>query len=108
MAAEQDFDTSGPAGLLTLRVLGSFAQFERELLVERTREGQLRKVHSEPWSCGPAPYGYRKEDGKLVQVPEECEVVRRIFRLYLDIGTYKGVARRLTEEGVPAPRGAKW
>jgi hypothetical protein len=43
-----------------------------------------------------------------VQVPEECEVVRRIFRLYLEISTYNGVARRLTEDGVPAPRGNKW
>lgn len=43
-----------------------------------------------------------------MQVPEQCEVVRRIFKLYLDIGTYKGVARRLTGDGVPAPRGTKW
>lgn len=39
---------------------------------------------------------------------EQCEVVGRIFRLYLDIGTCNGVARRLTTEGVPAPRGEKW
>jgi len=108
VASEQDFDTSDPAGLLTLHVLGSFAQFERELLVERTREGQLRKVHSEPWSCGPAPYGFRREEGKLVQVPEEAEVVRRIFGLYLELGTYKDVARKLQEESVPAPRGERW
>jgi hypothetical protein len=43
-----------------------------------------------------------------MQVPEEREVVRHIFRLYLEIGTYRGVARRLTEEGDPAPRGKKW
>ncbi len=71
-AVEQDFDTSDPVGLLTLHVLGSFAQFERELLVERTREGHLRRLRQGDWSCGPVPFGYRKEDGRLVEVPDEA------------------------------------
>ena len=103
VAAEQDIDTTDSAGLLTLHVLGSFAQFERELLVAPIHDGQLRKVHSEPYSSGPPPYGFTKEDGELQQVPEEAEVVRRIYRLYLELKSYAGVARRLNEDGIDAP-----
>jgi DNA invertase Pin-like site-specific DNA recombinase len=107
-AVEQDFDTSDPVGLLTLHVLGSFAQFERELLVERTKEGHLRRLHGGDWSCGPAPLGYRKVDGKLVEVPEEADVVRRIFALYLELKTFRGVARRLNAEGATTRQGKAW
>jgi site-specific DNA recombinase len=107
-AVEQQFDTSDPVGLLTLNILGSFAQFEREILVERTKEGHLRRLHRGDWSCGPVPFGYRKVDGKLVEVPEEAEVVRRIFRLFLKLRTMKGVARRLNEEGVRTRQGKLW
>jgi site-specific DNA recombinase len=107
-AVEQQFDTSDPIGLLTLNILGSFAQFEREILVERTKEGHLRRLHRSDWSCGPVPFGYRKVDGKLVEEPAEAEVVRRIFRLFLNLRTMKGVARRLNEEGVRTRAGKLW
>jgi site-specific DNA recombinase len=107
-AVDQDFDTGDPAGLLTLHILGSFAQFEREMLVERTREGHLRRLMARDWSCGPVPYGYRKVDGRLVEEPEQAEVVRRIFSRYLETRSYKGLARELNQAGVPAPRGSRW
>ncbi len=107
-AVGQDFDTTDPLGLLTLHMLGSFAQFERELMVERVKEAHLSRLKARDWSCGPVPYGYRKVDGRLLERPEQAEVVRRIFRLYLEMRSYKGVARRLQQEGVHAPRGKKW
>ena len=107
-AVDQQFDTSDPVGLLTLHLLGSFAQFERELLVERVKEGHLARVRKRDWSCGPAPFGYRKEGGKLVVVRKEAEVVRRVFDLYLELGSFRGVARRLNEENVPTRKGGAW
>ena len=107
-AVDQDFDTTDPVGLLTLHMLGSFAQFERELMVDRVKEAHLSRLKTRDWSCGPVPYGYRKVDGRLVEKPEQAEVVRRIFRLYLEMRSFRGVARRLSEEAVPAPRGKKW
>jgi site-specific DNA recombinase len=107
-AVDQDFDTGDPAGLLTLHILGSFAQFEREMLIERTREGHLRRLMAHDWSCGPVPYGYRKVDGRLVEQPDQAEVVRRIFTRYLEIRSYRGLARELNEAGVPAPHGSRW
>ena len=107
-AVDQDFDTSDPAGLLTLHVLGSFAQFEREIIVERTKEGHLRRLKARDWSCGPVPYGYNKVDGRLVEVPEEAEVVRRIFRRFLKLKNRGAVARTLNEEGLRTRRGCLW
>ncbi len=107
-AVEQPFDTSDPAGVLAQSILGSFAQFEREMLVERTREGHLHRLKSGDWSCGPVPYGYRKVDGRLVEEPEKADVVRRIFDLYLELQSARGVALRFNEEGIKSPGGKFW
>ena len=107
-AISQDFDTSDPAGSLTFHILGSFAQFERELLVERTKEGHIRRLRHRDWSCGPAPLGYRKVNGKLVEVPEEAALVRRIFRLFLELKSYRAVAAQLNAQGVRRRQGKHW
>ena len=104
----QQFDTSEPMGRLTLHILGSFAQFERELLVERTRGGHLHRLRKSDWSCGPVPFGYRKVDGKLVEVPQEAKVVQRIFSLFLNLKSRRGLALALNEEGVLTRRGKCW
>ena len=79
-----------------------------EQMIERVREGHLRRLHDRDWSCGPPPFGYQKVGGKLVEVPGEAKVVRRIFELFLELKSRAGVARRLNEEGVRTRRGAKW
>ena len=65
-AVDQQFDTTDPVGALTLHILGSFAQFEREMLVERTKEGHLHRLRRSDWSCGPVairiPEGERQTD----------------------------------------------
>jgi site-specific DNA recombinase len=104
----QEFDTSDPTGRLALHILGSFAQFERELLIERTKEGHLRRLHQSDWSCGPSPFGYRKENGKLIEVAEEARVVRQIFRLFLKLKSFIGVARELNRAGIQTRRGNAW
>ncbi len=108
VAVSQDFDTSDPAGLLTVHILGSFAQFERELLVERIREGHRRRLHTRPFACGTPPYGYRREGGELVEDPDAAPLVRRIFRLYLEKKSARAVATQLNEEGVRARNGGLW
>jgi site-specific DNA recombinase len=107
-AADQQFDTSDPAGLLTLHVLGSFAQFEREILVERIKESQVERLKMSDWSCGPVPFGYRKVDGKLVEEPDEAKVVRRMFETFLKRKSIRGIVTRLNEEGVRTRRGNLW
>ncbi len=105
---DQQFDTSTPMGSLALSIKGGFAQFERQTLIERTREGQLQRVLRQEWSCGPAPLGYRKENGRLVEVPEQAALVRRIFEMFLAVRSLRGVALGLNKEGVCTRKGRAW
>jgi site-specific DNA recombinase len=74
-------------GRLTLNVLLSFAQFEREVIGERVRDKIAASKRKGIWVGGPVPLGYRCIGKKLVVVPEEAETVRTIFRRYLELGS---------------------
>ncbi|MFH2204435.1 MAG: recombinase family protein [Elusimicrobiota bacterium] len=77
----EPFDTTTPPGKLLFNMLGSFAQFERELIGERTRMGLRRRLKEGKWN-GLPPFGYRvSKDGVLEVRPEEVPFVRRVFRL---------------------------
>ena len=67
-------------GRLTLNVLLSFAQFEREVAGERIRDKFAASKKKGIWMGGPIPLGYRVEKRRLLVVPEEAEVVRHLFR----------------------------
>ena len=79
----QSFNTTSSMGRLTLNVLLSFAQFEREVIGERVRDKIAASKRKGIWVGGPVPLGYRVIDKKLVVVPEEAEAVRTIFTSYL-------------------------
>src|ERR1700719_3197783 len=80
----QSFNTTSSMGRLTLNVLLSFAQFEREVIGERVRDKIAASKRKGLWVGGPVPLGCI--DKKLVVVPEEAEVVRTIFVRYLELG----------------------
>jgi hypothetical protein len=71
------------AGRLTLNVLLSFAQFERELIGERVRDKIAASKRKGIWVGGPVPLGYAAVDKKVLVVPAEAEAVRTIFERYL-------------------------
>src|SRR4030088_600418 len=83
----QSFNTTSSMGRLTLNVLLSFAQFEREVIGERVRDKIAASKRKGLWVGGPVPLGYRCIDKKLVVVPEEAETVRMIFTRYLVLGS---------------------
>lgn len=103
----QPIDTSTSTGKLMLHILSSFAEFERELISERTRDkmGAARKRGQ--WMGGRPPFGYNKEkDSKKLTVnPEEANTVREIFKLYLEDNSLLGVAQILNNRGL---RSRKW
>ena len=74
-------------GRLTLNVLLSFAQFEREVTAERIRDKIAASKRKGLWVGGSVPLGYELKDGKLLIVEEEAEQVRTIFRRYLELGS---------------------
>jgi DNA invertase Pin-like site-specific DNA recombinase len=83
----QQFSTTTSMGRLTLNMLLTFAQFEREVTAERIRDKIAASKKKGMWMGGPVPLGYDVHDRKLVVNHAEAEVVRRLFALYLEIGS---------------------
>ena len=77
----EQFDTSTAQGMLFLQMLGSFSEFERKLIAERTQSGRIANHKKELSSGGRPPFGYKMEDKKLVINEEEAEIVKEIFKL---------------------------
>ena len=77
----EQFDTSTAQGMLFLQMLGSFSEFERKLIAERTKSGRIANHKKELSSGGRPPFGYKMEDKKLVINEEEAEIVKEIFKL---------------------------
>src|SRR5437773_5338370 len=100
VSVTQSFNTSSSMGRLTLNVLLSFAQFERELIGERVRDKIAASKRKGIWVGGPVPLGYAAVDKKIVVVPAEAEAVRTIFRRYLELGSIRALAEDLDRQGV--------
>ena len=96
VSVTQSFNTTTSMGRLTLNVLLSFAQFEREVIGERVRDKIAASKRKGLWVGGPIPLGYATVNKKLVIVPEEAETVRTMFRLYLECGSVGALAEELT------------
>ena len=87
VSVTQQFNTTTSMGRLTLNVLLSFAQFEREVTAERIRDKVAASKRKGLWVGGMVPLGYHLNDGKLSIVTEEADRVRLIFERYLALGS---------------------
>jgi len=96
----QAFNTTSSMGRLTLNVLLSFAQFEREVTGERIRDKIAASKKKGLWMGGPVPLGYVVVERKLVAEPNEAERVRTIMRRYLESKSAPDLLRQLGNEGV--------
>ena len=101
----ESIDTSSATGRMFLKIVGIFAEFERENLAERVKMGKERKVREGYSICSwTQSYGYKRELGQNIQViiPEEAIIVRRIFNMYLhDDYSLNKIARVLNTEKIP-------
>jgi site-specific DNA recombinase len=100
VSVTQQFNTTTSMGRLTLNVLLSFAQFEREVTSERIRDKIAASKRKGLWVGGPLPLGYAMKDGKIAVVEDEAERVRLIYRRYLELGGVNELARDLREKDV--------
>src|SRR5262249_28766617 len=91
VSVTQQFNTTSSMGRLTLNVLLSFAQFEREVTGERIRDKIAASKQKGMWMGGNPPLGYRVSERVLVIDPAEAETVRRIFALYREFGCVRRV-----------------
>lgn len=104
VAVTQQFNTTSSMGRLTLNVLLSFAQFERELASERVRDKVAASRRKGKWTGGTVPLGYDAKDKKLVINPKEAEAVRIIFKQYLELKSFRLLVQDLDRRGVLTKR----
>jgi DNA invertase Pin-like site-specific DNA recombinase len=116
VSVTQQFNTTTSMGRLTLNVLLSFAQFEREVIGERIRDKIAASKRKGMWMGGLPPFGYRAQNRKLVIDVNEAETVRLIFRRYAELGSVRlvkdeldacGIQSRLRTRTSGRPRGGK-
>ncbi len=100
VSVTQSFNTTSSMGRLTLNVLLSFAQFEREVTGERIRDKIAASKKKGIWVGGVVPMGYRVEDRKLLVEEAEATTVRLIFERYLVLGSLPALQRELRERGI--------
>src|SRR3954464_6996610 len=100
VSVTQSFNTTTSMGRLTLNVLLSFAQFEREVIGERIRDKFAASRAKGMWMGGWAPLGYDVKDRKLVVNEGEAALVWRIFERFVKIGSATALAIALRREGV--------
>jgi site-specific DNA recombinase len=100
VSVTQQFNTTTSMGRLTLNVLLSFAQFEREVIGERIRDKIAASKKKGMWMGGVPPLGYRVEDHKLVVIDSEAETVRAIFRRYAELGSVRLLKQELEARGI--------
>ncbi len=104
VSVTQAFNTTNSMGRLTLNVLLSFAQFEREVTGERIRDKIAASKARGMWMGGNIPLGYDVQDRKLVINAAEAATVRLIFDRYLALGSLPAVAQQLAADGIRSKR----
>jgi site-specific DNA recombinase len=105
VSVTQSFNTTTSMGRLTLNILLSFAQFEREVIGERIRDKVAASRKKGIWMGGFVPLGYVVKDRKLIIQEAEAATVRMIFERFLSVGSATALARSLVAEGVTTKRG---
>jgi site-specific DNA recombinase len=100
VSVTQQFNTTTSMGRLTLNVLLSFAQFEREVIGERIRDKIAASKKKGMWMGGVPPLGYGVQDHKLVMIDSEADTVRLIFRRYAELASVRLLKAELEARGI--------
>jgi site-specific DNA recombinase len=100
VSVTQQFNTTTSMGRLTLNVLLSFAQFEREVTGERIRDKIAASKRKGMWMGGVVPLGYELRDRNLVVHRSDADAVKQIFELYLKLGCVSRLKEHLEQQGI--------
>jgi site-specific DNA recombinase len=100
VSVTQQFNTTTSMGRLTLNILLSFAQFEREVTGERIRDKIAASKRKGMWMGGSIPLGYDVKHRKLVVNQQEAKVVNEIYRRYLEVGSVSRLKAYLDQQGI--------
>lgn len=108
VSVTQHFNTSNSMGKLTLNVLLSFAQFEREVTGERIRDKIANSRKKGMWMGGNVPHGYKLENKKLYIESQEAQEIEYIFQSYLNCTSILELQKKLSKEGFTTRSGKPW
>jgi site-specific DNA recombinase len=108
VSVTEPIDTSSPTGMFFLQLLSIFAEFERNVFIERIRAGIANKASRGMWVGGSAPFGYKLVDGRLVINSTEAAVVKKVFRDYKCGDGANTIANALNDAGIKTARGNNW
>jgi site-specific DNA recombinase len=102
-------DTASPVGRFNFRNLASAAELESDLTSQRVQIGMRGMAKKNRWPNGQPPLGYDlAEDQRLLVNEKEAQLIRRIFRMYVEYRSMPKVAHKLNEEGITTKQGEKW
>ncbi|MDO8452045.1 MAG: recombinase family protein [bacterium] len=107
----EPFDTSTSFGKANLNLFGTFAEFEKEMIKERTTNGRIKAAKAGHWIIGVSPFGYSvdKTTKTLVLEPEQAKIVRKIFHWVVDEKvSLREAERRMNQLKIPSPYNAKY
>lgn len=103
VSVTEHFDTSSPSGRLLRNIMLTFAQFERELAAERTRDKMAQRAEKGMWNGGYVPLGYRAMNKKLAVDRKRAEMIRRIFERFVLTGSLKRTTEFVLQNGFRHP-----
>jgi len=105
----EQIDTTTPAGRFNFRNIANAAEFERDLIKQRTRMGHTARALEQKWPNGTQPLGYTTgDDDRLYIKPSEAKLVEQIFERYLEYRSMPELADTLNQEGVLTKSGTTW
>ena len=107
VSVSERFDTSSASGRLLRNIMLTFAQFEREMTAERTRDKMLARADKGLWNGGYTPFGYRRENGKLFVDKRKAKIVREVFDRFVITGSLKKTTDFMFEIGAKNPKTEK-
>lgn len=108
LSATETLDTSSAVGRMVVHLLGTFAEFERGRISERTSDVLGYKRRAGKVYCKNAPFGYRADGDLLVEVPEEIEALAMMRSMRSNNATYQAIIAALDARGIKPHRGARW
>lgn len=108
VSVTQSLDTQNPMGRLLRNVLLDFAQFEREMTADRTRDKMFQRAQKGLWNGGNVPYGYDSENKKLIANSQEADRLRFMFRRFAETPSLSGLRHELHQRGWYARSGKPW
>lgn len=108
VAVTQEINTATSAGRMMLNILITFAQYEREVITERVRDKMAASRKKGKWVGGNVALGYKVVDKKLIVEPTEAELVRQIFKRFLEIQSPKTIAYELNRKQLWTKQGKPW